>query len=169
MFDKIVSDKKNILIFVLFIAVLLLLDQSLAPSRPPAEKRADTEKTREEVKKIYLDAFPKVFILDPAAADLFNEVKRTGEGITIVRGFNSRLSADELAKRYQQFSLDQGWLKTFDNKTPAGVQLMNFSKELSRFGVSVNPRPDGTNLLVLTFVPKLSIFENPIEKEILRE
>ncbi|MEK7506948.1 MAG: hypothetical protein AAB585_00170 [Patescibacteria group bacterium] len=169
MFDKIVSDKKNILIFVLLIAVLLLFDQSLAPNKQPAENRADTEKNREEVKKIYLDAFPKIFILDPEAADLFNEVKRTNEGITIVRGFNSRLSVEELTKRYRQFSLDQGWLKTFDSKTPAGVQLMNFSKELSRLGVSVNPRSDGTNLLVLTFVPKLSVFENPIEKEILRE
>lgn len=168
MFDKIVSDKKNILIFVLLIAVLLLFDQSLAPNQPPAENRANTEKTRAEVKKIYLDAFPKTFILDPEAADLFSEVKRTNEGITIVRGFSSRLSAEELTKRYRQFSLDQGWFETFNRKTPEGVQLMNFNKELSRFGVSVNPQPDGTNLLVLTFVPRLSVFENPIEKEILR-
>ncbi|OGN20595.1 MAG: hypothetical protein A3F25_01580 [Candidatus Yanofskybacteria bacterium RIFCSPHIGHO2_12_FULL_45_19b] len=163
MIDKILADKKNLMIVLLGLLCLMLGYLTFFPPKKTTSVGLNPEqqKVQDKIKENVLKTFPKELLLDSAAKEVYSNAQSTSEGLRLDKLYISQQAPDKLSQLYIKTLTAAGWTQLDKVQPSAGGTVVAFTKQYSRVSVSVSQDKAGTKLGI-AYYARLAIFDDPL-------
>lgn len=163
MIDKILADKKNLMIVLLVLLCAVLGYLTFFQPKTTATKTLtpDQQKAQDKIEENVLKTFPKELVLDSTAQEVYANADSTSEGLRLSKLFISQMAPDKLLALYIKTLTAAGWKQLDKIEPTAGTTVVAFTKQVSRVSVSISQDKTGTKLGI-AFYARLSSFDDPL-------